>query len=230
MFPSTPFALSLSKGCPFLSAREEGAGLRQAQPERKREGSMTVWQERLDHLKAVIQADVAKGAYYGAVLKIGRHGELVFDEAIGAGDGEGARPLKPEQRLQHLLDHQGLHQHPGAARDRAGPLRADHEDRRRDPRIHRPAARQGHLLPPSHAHHRHARRLAAQARHVPRPARRIAGRRDRGRPRQCRARHPLRLFAARQSCADGRGAAPHGCRGPRPSATSSARICSSRSA
>ncbi len=57
---------------------------------------MTVWQERLDHLKAVIQADVAKGAYYGAVLKIGRHGETVFDEAIGAGDGEGARPLKPD--------------------------------------------------------------------------------------------------------------------------------------
>lgn len=56
----------------------------------------SVWQKRLDHLKAVIQADIASGAYYGAALKIGRGGDVVFDEAIGAEDAAGARPLKTD--------------------------------------------------------------------------------------------------------------------------------------
>lgn len=52
-----------------------------------------VWQERLDHLKSVIETDVAAGAYYGAVLRIARGGVIAFDEAIGAEGGAGARPL-----------------------------------------------------------------------------------------------------------------------------------------
>ncbi|MEI9852186.1 MAG: serine hydrolase domain-containing protein [Sphingomonas sp.] len=56
----------------------------------------SVWHERLDHLKSVIAADVAAGSYYGAVLRIMRGGVIVFDEAIGAEDGEGARPLNTD--------------------------------------------------------------------------------------------------------------------------------------
>jgi CubicO group peptidase (beta-lactamase class C family) len=55
-----------------------------------------VWQERLDHLKAVIQEDVARGLYYGAHLKVGRHDEVVFDEVVGAEDAEGKKPLRPD--------------------------------------------------------------------------------------------------------------------------------------
>ncbi|HZV17241.1 MAG TPA: serine hydrolase domain-containing protein [Sphingobium sp.] len=51
------------------------------------------WQDRLNHLKAVIAADVAAGAYYGAVLRVARHGVVGFDEAIGFADGEGKTPL-----------------------------------------------------------------------------------------------------------------------------------------
>ncbi|GAA0266494.1 serine hydrolase domain-containing protein [Alteraurantiacibacter aestuarii] len=52
-----------------------------------------VWQERLDHLKTVIEQDIARGDYYGAVLQIGRGGVVVFDEAIGAQDAAGTKPL-----------------------------------------------------------------------------------------------------------------------------------------
>ena len=53
-----------------------------------------IWQERLDHLKATIEADVERGDYYGAVLKISRGGEVVFDEAIGHAYADRQRPLK----------------------------------------------------------------------------------------------------------------------------------------
>ncbi len=55
-----------------------------------------IWQARLDRLKQVIEQDIASGAYYGLVLKVGRGGEVVFEEALGAGDGEGRRRLKPD--------------------------------------------------------------------------------------------------------------------------------------
>jgi len=48
---------------------------------------------RLAHLKSVIEADVASGAYFGAVLRVMRGGVIAFDEAIGAADGAGAQPL-----------------------------------------------------------------------------------------------------------------------------------------
>ncbi|MGB3796672.1 MAG: serine hydrolase domain-containing protein [Alteraurantiacibacter sp.] len=53
-----------------------------------------IWQERLDRLKAVIEADIARGDYFGAVVQIGRGGEVVFDEAIGHAYSGGERPLK----------------------------------------------------------------------------------------------------------------------------------------
>ena len=55
---------------------------------------MAIWQERLDQLKSVITADIARGDYYGVVLKIGHAGAVVFDEAIGAQDGAGEQPLR----------------------------------------------------------------------------------------------------------------------------------------
>jgi CubicO group peptidase (beta-lactamase class C family) len=54
------------------------------------------WQERLDTLKSVIEADVATGAYYGAVLRVARRGVLGFDEAIGFADSEKQKPLAME--------------------------------------------------------------------------------------------------------------------------------------
>ena len=55
-----------------------------------------IWQERLDRLKRVIEDDVARSDYFGMVLQVGRGGEVVFEEAIGAADGEGKRPLKTD--------------------------------------------------------------------------------------------------------------------------------------
>lgn len=60
-----------------------------------------IWQDRLDQLKATIEADIANGDYFGAVLKIGRGGVIVFDEAIGhayagGANAEGNRPLKKD--------------------------------------------------------------------------------------------------------------------------------------
>lgn len=52
-----------------------------------------IWQDRLGHLKAVIEADIARGDYFGAVLQVGRGGVVVFDEAIGAQDAAGEKPL-----------------------------------------------------------------------------------------------------------------------------------------
>lgn len=53
-----------------------------------------VWQERLDTLREVILADIARGDYFGAVLTVGRGGETVFAEALGAEDAGGEKPLR----------------------------------------------------------------------------------------------------------------------------------------
>ncbi|MGX7896260.1 serine hydrolase domain-containing protein [Tsuneonella sp. HG222] len=52
-----------------------------------------IWQQRLDTLREVIRADIARGDYFGAVLTVGRGGDVVFAEALGAQDGAGERPL-----------------------------------------------------------------------------------------------------------------------------------------
>ena len=52
-----------------------------------------IWQERLDRLREVILADIGRGDYYGLVLTVGRGGEVVFEEALGAQDGEGRAML-----------------------------------------------------------------------------------------------------------------------------------------
>ncbi|MBO9498247.1 MAG: beta-lactamase family protein [Novosphingobium sp.] len=53
-----------------------------------------IWKERLDTLREVILADIARQDYFGVVLTVGRGGEKVFEEALGAEDAEGAKPLR----------------------------------------------------------------------------------------------------------------------------------------
>ena len=50
--------------------------------------------QRLQHLEAVIKADIAAGLYHGAVLRVARGGKVFFDKAIGAEDEAQTRPLK----------------------------------------------------------------------------------------------------------------------------------------
>jgi CubicO group peptidase (beta-lactamase class C family) len=49
--------------------------------------------ERLRHLKAVIQDDIAARRYYGAVIKVSLNGEVGLDEVIGSADEAQAQPL-----------------------------------------------------------------------------------------------------------------------------------------
>ncbi len=55
-----------------------------------------LFQERLDHLQKVIAADVARQLYFGAVITVARHGRIGLEATIGAEDGKGQRPLRPD--------------------------------------------------------------------------------------------------------------------------------------
>jgi CubicO group peptidase (beta-lactamase class C family) len=55
---------------------------------------VAIWQERLNKLREVIRADIARGDYFGAVLTVGRGGETVFAEALGAEDAADVRALR----------------------------------------------------------------------------------------------------------------------------------------
>jgi CubicO group peptidase (beta-lactamase class C family) len=50
--------------------------------------------ERLAHLRRVINADIAGGRYYGAVIAVARGGELAIHEAIGHADAAGRQALR----------------------------------------------------------------------------------------------------------------------------------------
>ena len=95
--------------------------------------------------RSFARADVARGDYFGMVLQVGRGGDVVFEEAIGAADAEGKRPLKTDdvfsifsvtKAFTNILILQG---------DRGGPFRAHHQGARHAARIHRRAARRGDL-------------------------------------------------------------------------------------
>src|SRR6185312_17519911 len=49
--------------------------------------------DRLEHLQAVIRADIKAGLYHGAVIKIARGGAIALDVAIGAEDAAQSKPL-----------------------------------------------------------------------------------------------------------------------------------------
>lgn len=50
--------------------------------------------ERLSHLKQVINADIVAKRYYGAVIAVARGGRFGLHEAIGHADSVGSRPLR----------------------------------------------------------------------------------------------------------------------------------------
>ncbi len=50
-------------------------------------------QDLLDQVKVVIEDDIRRGRYYGAVLKVTRAGHVGLETAIGDEDGSGQRPL-----------------------------------------------------------------------------------------------------------------------------------------
>ena len=56
----------------------------------------TLAPERLAHLKAVIEEDVSKGLYYGAVIRVARGGVVGLDATVGAADAKGELPLSPD--------------------------------------------------------------------------------------------------------------------------------------
>ncbi len=47
----------------------------------------------LEHVQAVIRDDIARGRYFGAVLKVARGGEVGLETAIGDEGGPGTKPL-----------------------------------------------------------------------------------------------------------------------------------------
>ena len=51
-------------------------------------------EERLQHLQAVVKADIAAGLYHGAVLKVARGGHVALEVAIGAADAGQKQPLR----------------------------------------------------------------------------------------------------------------------------------------
>jgi CubicO group peptidase (beta-lactamase class C family) len=53
-------------------------------------------QQRLSHLKSVIEDDVQRGKYYGAVILVARHGVVGLHEAIGVGNLKDKKPLTKE--------------------------------------------------------------------------------------------------------------------------------------
>ncbi len=59
-------------------------------------GKSGLRRDRLDHLKAVIEGDIARGRYHGAVVCVGRHGELGLHAAIGHGYREQRHPLNTD--------------------------------------------------------------------------------------------------------------------------------------
>jgi CubicO group peptidase (beta-lactamase class C family) len=52
--------------------------------------------QRLEHLESVIRSDISQGLYHGAVLRVARGGDLLFDKAIGAHDAEQKQPLQKD--------------------------------------------------------------------------------------------------------------------------------------
>jgi len=57
-------------------------------------GETNGWRkDRLEHLKAVINDDIARSRYFGAVIKVTRNGEVGIEQAFGAEAAPGTKPL-----------------------------------------------------------------------------------------------------------------------------------------
>lgn len=51
---------------------------------------------RLSALADAVQADIDSGLYFGASIKVARHGEVVFDLAAGHADEQGTKPIEQD--------------------------------------------------------------------------------------------------------------------------------------
>lgn len=51
---------------------------------------------RLEAIIAAVRADIESGLYYGASIKVARHGSIVLDLTEGSSDGTGARPISED--------------------------------------------------------------------------------------------------------------------------------------
>lgn len=61
-------------------------------PEKKERTGLSA--ERMQHLKAVIEDDVRRGRYFGAVVAVARHGVVGLHEAMGHTDSTRRQPLR----------------------------------------------------------------------------------------------------------------------------------------
>ena len=52
--------------------------------------------DRLLHLKAVMEADIRKGLYFGGVIAVARHGQIGLHEALGSADPKGNHPVQKD--------------------------------------------------------------------------------------------------------------------------------------
>jgi CubicO group peptidase (beta-lactamase class C family) len=60
-------------------------------------GAKSGWrQDLLDHVQEVIRDDIRRGRYYGAVIKVGRAGEVALEAAIGDEGGQGTKALSTD--------------------------------------------------------------------------------------------------------------------------------------
>ncbi|WP_426516813.1 serine hydrolase domain-containing protein [Diaminobutyricibacter sp. McL0618] len=50
-------------------------------------------EDRLANLRAIVEADVSRGRYFGTSIKVARAGELVLDLAVGHADSGGNQPI-----------------------------------------------------------------------------------------------------------------------------------------
>ena len=53
-------------------------------------------QARLQHLKQVIEADIASGFYAGAAIVVSRHGQVGLDERLGTYSSVNDQPIAPD--------------------------------------------------------------------------------------------------------------------------------------
>jgi len=58
------------------------------------EGGMN--RDRLEHLQAVVRADIASGLYHGAVFIVARGGKVALEACIGSHDAGQKKPLQPD--------------------------------------------------------------------------------------------------------------------------------------
>ena len=88
----------------------------------------SVWrQELLDHVKSVIRDDIARGRYFGAVIKVARGGEVGLETAIGDEGGPGTKPLGMESVFSIFSATKAITNVIGFSRHRTRPIDAHNE-------------------------------------------------------------------------------------------------------